>query len=261
MDLRRRARKHMTQQGRFLKAEWNNLAMFNYAVEPSLLQPFVPLGTELDGFEGRTYVSLIGFEFNRTRVCGIAVPFHRSFEEVNLRFYVKRAARRGVVFIRELVPKYAVAAIARRAFGEKYSCVPMSHRVSARKEDGAIEAEYSWGPARNRCRMRLVAEGASHLPGDGSLAQFITEHYWGYAAQRDGGSLEYEVQHPQWPVREAQSAEFWGDSSCFYGPVFAMLLSGAPDSGFFVEGSPVTVFKGARIHGKALGRKDHVHDR
>jgi uncharacterized protein len=232
--------------GRFLTAEWNNLVLFNYAVDPGLLAPRVPVGTELDGFEGRAYVSLIGFEFNRTRVLGVPVPLHRSFEEVNLRLYVRRGARRGVSFVRELVPRFAVAAIARSAFGENYQCVPMAHRV--RTGDETIEAEYAWGAAHNRCAMRMETEGAELLPEQGSLAQFITEHYWGYSAQRDGSSLEYEVQHPQWPVRGAQRAEFMGDAKDFCGPEFAKVLQRPPDSAFFTAGSAVTVFKGTQIH-------------
>jgi len=125
------------QPGVFLTADWRNLLMFNYEVDPGMLQRFVPLGTMLDAFEGRTYVSLVGFEFNHTRIAGVAIPFHSSFEEVNLRFYVRRQGKRGVVFIRELVPKFAVAAIARIAFGENYSCVPMSHS-SFRKRNGPL---------------------------------------------------------------------------------------------------------------------------
>ena len=236
----------MKPPGRFLTAEWSNLVLFNYAVETALLEPHVPSGTELDLFEGRAYVSLIGFEFNRTRVLGVPAPLHRSFEEVNLRLYVRRGERRGVAFIRELVPRYAVAAIARTAFGENYQCVPMTHRIDA---DGAdtIEAEYTWGPARSRCAMRMETEGAAHLPAEGSLAQFITEHYWGYSAQRDGGSLEYEVQHTQWPVLEARRAEFMGDTKDFYGAEFAQVLERPPDSAFFAAGSAVTVIKGTRI--------------
>jgi uncharacterized protein YqjF (DUF2071 family) len=112
----------MADNNRFLTAEWKNLLMLNYAVDPSLLEPFVPAGTELDAFGGKIYLSLVGFEFNRTRVLGFAVPFHQNFEEVNLRFYVRRGSKRGVVFIRELVPKYAVAAVARLLFKENYSC-------------------------------------------------------------------------------------------------------------------------------------------
>jgi uncharacterized protein len=247
MDLHAGTATGMKQPGRFLTAEWNNLMLFNYAVEAARLQPHVPSGTELDVFEGRAYVSLIGFEFNRTRVLGVPVPLHRSFEEANLRLYVRRGARRGVAFIRELVPRYAVAAIARSAFGENYQCVPMAHRIHAGGED-TIEAEYAWGAARSRCAMRMETESVAYLPAESSLAQFITEHYWGYSAQREGGSLEYEVQHPRWPVREARRAEFTGDAKDFYGSEFAKVLQRPPDSAFFAAGSAVTVFKGTRVN-------------
>jgi uncharacterized protein len=231
--------------GRFLTAEWNNLLLFNYVVDPALLRAQVPAGTELDTWEGRTFVSLVGFEFNRTRVCGVGVPMHRSFEEVNLRFYVRRGERRGVVFLRELVPRFAVAAVARAVFGENYRCTPMTHAV--RSDEFGIEAEYAWGAAGKRCSMRLTARAKSFLPAEGSLERFITEHYWGYAAQRRGGSLEYEVQHPQWPVRLVENSEFQGDAMSYYGPAFAKVLAKPPDSAYFAEGSAVAVFRGTRI--------------
>lgn len=231
----------------FLTAEWLNLLMLNYGVDPALLKAFVPAGTELDTFEGQTYVSLVGFEFNRTRVGGMSIPFHRSFEEVNLRFYVKREGRRGVVFLRELVPRFAVAAVARLFFGENYQSVPMNHRIEARAEGGAIEANYSWGAGAAHCSMRVETDGPVFMPADDSLAQFITEHYWGYAAQRDGGCIEYEVQHPPWSVRNAKRATFSGDATSFYGAEFAKILRRTPDSAFLAKGSPVTVFKGTRI--------------
>jgi uncharacterized protein len=230
----------------FLSAEWINLVMLNYAIDPGLLSRFVPSGTKLDAFDGRTYLSLIGFEFNRTRLAGVAIPFHGSFEEVNLRFYVRRGERRGVVFIRELVPKRAVAIVARVAFGENYACVPMSHSIGA-AEDGAVAAEYSWGSDSARCTMRIEAHQQGFLPAEGALSQFITEHYWGYAAQRNGGCLEYEVQHPRWVVRDAKCAGVSGDATRYYGADFAETLARPPDSAFLAEGSAVTVFKGTRI--------------
>lgn len=232
----------------FLTADWNHLVMLNYAVDPALLERFVPRGTELDAFAGITYVSLVAFEFNNTRISGVAVPFHRSFEEVNLRFYVRRDERRGVTFIRELVPKQAVAAIARRFFNENYSCVPMSHRVSKDAASGHTEAEYSWGTGDGQCSIFARAGAEDLLPPDGSHAQFITEHYWGYAAQSDGGCIEYEVQHPRWRIRQAKPAEFRGNSAGYYGTELAAALAGTPDTAFLIEGSAVTVFKGARIY-------------
>jgi uncharacterized protein len=237
----------MKHQSRFLTAEWNNLLMLNYAVDPSLLERLVPAGTELDVFEGRNYLSLVGFEFNRSRIFGFAVPFHQAFEEVNLRFYVRRASRRGVVFIRELVPRHAVAAIARFAFKENYSCVPMSHRIKNRAGGDAMEAEYAWGSGPDRCLMWIETEGASFLPPDRSASQFITEHYWGYVAQPGGGCLEYEVQHARWCVKDAKRAGLSGNAARLYGAEIAQALSHDPDSAFLAMGSPVTVFKGTRI--------------
>lgn len=236
------------RQNTFLTAEWKALVMLNYAVDASLVERFVPTGTELDSFEGCTYVSLVGFEFNRSRIFGFPVPFHQTFEEVNLRFYVRRSSKRGVVFIRELVPRYAVAAVARFAFNENYSCVPMSHRIEARAEGGGMEVEYAWGKEPDRCVMRVETEGPSFLPLDGSVGQFITEHYWGYAAQPRGGCLEYEVQHARWRIKSAKRAEFSGNLAGLYGVEMAQALTRNPDSAFWAERSPVTVFKGTRIN-------------
>src|SRR5450432_2463378 len=100
----------------FLKAEWNNLIMASYTIEPALLKPYLPRYTELDFYNGNTYVSLVGFMFNNTRIPGMKIPFHVNFEEVNLRFYVRYKDngewKRGVVFIKEIVPKLAISYVA-----------------------------------------------------------------------------------------------------------------------------------------------------
>lgn len=228
----------------FLTAEWKNLLMLNYVVDDALLRPFVPAGTELDRHAGRSFVSLIGFEFNKTQMLGRPVPFHQSFEEVNLRFYVRRGTRRGVVFIRELVPKFAVTAIARLAYGENYSCVPMRHKVETDRD--GISAEFSWGAGEGLCSISAMFHGEGCIPKEGSLGEFITEHYWGYAV-RAGRTVEYQVDHPQWDVRETISAKFSGNAERYYGPEFAKVLAMVPDSAFFADGSAVTVFKGVPL--------------
>ena len=217
----------MARQRTFLTAEWKNLLMLNYAVDPALLQDYVPAGTKLDQFDGKTYVSLIGFEFNKTRVLGRAIPFHQAFEEVNLRFYLRRAERRGVAFIRELVPKYAVMAIARFVYGERYSCATMAHRID--KSNGSTTAEFTWGADSNRCVISAETVGAAYLPQEGSLSQFITEHYWGYAAQRTGRTVEYQVEHPLWNVNNVKGARLSGNAEQYYGPKFAKVMENAPD--------------------------------
>jgi uncharacterized protein len=232
--------------GVFLTADWRWLAMLNYQVEPGLLRPRIPPGTELDSWNDCTFVSVVGFRFLQTRVFGVPVPLHRDFDEVNLRFYVRRRSaegwRRGVVFVREFVPRAALAAIARLAYGEPYTAVPMRHAVEP--ENGRIA--YSWHSGR-WCELEARFAGASALPAEGSLEAFLVEHYWGYTARRGGGVSEYRVQHPPWKVWPATEASLRCDVAAVYGSEFAAPLSASFETAFIADGSFVTVHRGVRL--------------
>ena len=235
----------------FLTAEWRDLLLLNYPVERTALEPLVPPGTVLDTYRGVAYVSVVGFRFLNSRVLGLAVPFHRDFEEVNLRFYVRRLAdgdwRRGVVFIKEIVPKPAIAAIARAAYNERYVSLPMRHLLT-RAASGTLTAlEYQWDFNGRPNRMQAEVFGESLEPAPGSLEEFITEHYWGYVIQRDGGCVEYEVEHPRWRIQRTNGATFDCDAAKLYGPPFGASLGAMPTSAFVSEGSAVTVYRGVRI--------------
>jgi uncharacterized protein YqjF (DUF2071 family) len=241
----------MPQENRvFLSAEWWDLVMLNYEVDPTLLEDYVPSGTVLDSFDGKTYVTLVAFQFRHTKLFGsLAVPLHADFDEVNLRFYVRRSVgdedRRGVVFIAEIVPKWAVAKIARLAYGENYVCLPMKHSVNM---NGATKtAEYQWQLNGAWCRLYANSSFAPAHPQEGSLEQFITEHYWGYSAQRNGDSLEYHVSHVPWTVWTSTAAGFEGDASGLYGSELGKVLRRRPDSAFIADGSPVIVSTGKKI--------------
>lgn len=241
----------------FLTARWRWLAMLNYSVDRSLLDPLVPAGTDLDGFQGKAYVSVVGFLFQNTRVKGLGIPFHQDFEEVNLRFYVRRFSpeatewRRGVVFISEIVPKPAVAAIARWVYNENYSAYPMSHRLldasGNATEEEPVEFQYGWTVKDGACQLDLLTQGDSVLHQPGTLEEFITEHYWGYTSQKDGSTVEYRVEHPQWRVWQAASASLVGPLDTCYGPEWSEVLRRKPDSAFLAEGSEVTVYEGRPI--------------
>jgi uncharacterized protein len=237
----------------FLTAEWRYLAMLNYEVDPAPLRPFVPRGTELDAWRGKTFVSVVGFLFLDTKVCGVRVPFHRDFEEINLRFYVRRKSdegwRRGVVFIKEIVPRFAIAAVARVAYNERYVARRMSHKLEL--EGGTLRRDsslvYSWREAEGWNHIRATTVGEAREIAAGSEEEFITEHYWGYAAQRDGGTAEYQVEHPRWRVWPTREAAFDCDVARVYGGQFVECLSAKPSSAFVAEGSPVVVRRGRRV--------------
>ena len=224
--------------------------MLNYEVDPHLLDKYVPCGTVLDSFLGKTYVSLVGFRFCRTKLFGsLAVPFYADFDEVNLRFFVRRKEgdeiRRGVVFIAEIVPKQAVATVARLIYGENYVCLPMKHRI---RTDGSKKTvEYQWQVKNQWCHLTAQAMGAPELPREGSLEQFITEHYWGYSTQRGGSSIEYHVSHVPWQVWVSTTAELEGDATGLYGVELGQILQDPASSAFVADGSPVIVFRGSKL--------------
>jgi hypothetical protein len=227
--------------------------MLNYRVAPELLLPHVPAGTTLDRWRGHTFVSVVGFLFRDTRLLGVPVPFHRHFEEINLRFYVRREVpgevRRAVTFLKELVPRRAIAAVARLAYNEPYAALPMRHRFgSLDAATGApSEVEYGWRLGGNPGRVALEPVGAPQLPGAGSEEEFVTEHYWGYTRQRDGGTVEYRVAHPPWRVWQARNARLEGDLTALYGADMSAALAGSPSSAFLADGSRVTVFAPERL--------------
>jgi len=236
---------------RFLTAGWHHLAMLNFEVDPSLIARYVPAGTEIDFFQGRTYLSVVGFRFLNTRLLGVPIPFHRDFDEVNLRCYVKRTVngqtRRGVTFIRELVPRRMVAFVANRIYNENYLHLPMRSRIVLPQNGSAGRTTYEWRHGAIWHRLSADIAGAPLHPAPGSEPEFITEHYWGYTRQRDGGTLEYQVEHPPWRVWTAVNAELECDVAALYGSEFAPFLCKPPTSAFVADGSEVIVRRGVRL--------------
>src|SRR5256885_2985033 len=208
----------MTEQRRrsCLRAEWRYLVMLNYDVDPAVLHALVPKHTVLDTWNGRAMVSVVGFRFLRTRVLGVLIPLHRSFEEVNLRFYVRHTTasgdvRRGVVFVRELVPRVAIAMVARLAYNEPYWSVPMRSRVPRAELEDSGRVTYEWRTGSRWQHVGPMASGPPSLPSPISEESFIAEHYWGYTRQRDGGPVEYEVAHPRWRIWPASAPSLDAD--------------------------------------------------
>ncbi len=226
--------------------------MLNYNIDAAILKPRVPRGTELDVTDYGALVSLVGFRFLNTRLLGVPVPFHRNFDEINLRFYVRRRVdgqwRRGVVFIKEIVRSVAVAAVARWWYNENYVTAPMSSTISL--PDAGVEnegrAEYQWGEGLYNS-MSADFGGLPNLPASGSEGEFVTKHNWGYTRQRDGSSIEYRVDHPQWRVWPAANAKLSCDVEATYGREYDEVLVGEPRSAVVAEGSAIVVHWRARI--------------
>lgn len=218
--------------------------MANYEIDPSLLAGRVPRGTEIDLSDGKCFVSLVGFMFLETRVLGIPIPFHINFEEVNLRFYTKRVmedeTRRAVCFVKEIVPRWAIATVARVVYGEPYECWQMSH------ERTETMVSYDWERDGRRNRLSVEIDESIGVPAADSDGEFIIEHYWGYT-DRGNRVDEYKVEHPKWELFSVTNELIDVDFGKTYGPEFAFLSEQKPYSVLLAKGSEVAVYKGKTI--------------
>lgn len=230
---------------KFLTAKWQDLIMANYEVSPEVLAPRVPAGTELDLHEGRCFVSLVGFMFLDTRVQGFLIPFHVNFEEVNLRFYVRRETqgevRRGVVFVKEIVPRRAIAGVARVIYGEPYECWNMSHECTN------SNVGYSWSRKNVSNSLRVGRDKNLGVPSPNSHGEFIIEHYWGYTKRGASRTDEYKVEHPKWELYSVKNEKIDVDFGATYGGEFAFLTGKSPYSVLLAKGSEVSVYLGDKL--------------
>lgn len=228
----------------FLTAEWKNLLFVNYEAEPDVLKPYIPEGVELDFYKGKCLVSLVGFMFLKTKVRGIGFPFHRNFEEFNLRFYVVRkegnSVKRGVVFVKEIVPRRMIAWVAYTLYGEQYFYHRMKH--TTRETENSVDVSYSFRMNGNWNKIAATADAIKKPQITGTEEEFITEHYWGYTKMKDGTTSEYQVQHPRWNIQQVKSYDINVDTDELYGRQWNMYLKAKPVSVFLADGSPVTIF-------------------
>ena len=227
----------------FLTAAWNDLAMFNYEINPEILENYVPKGTELDLWNGKCYISLIGFMFENVKVLGIKVPFHVNFEEVNLRFYVKRFEndiwKRGVVFVKEIVPKHAITIVANTLYNEHYQTLKMRH--SRTENETSKTFQYEWFKDAKWNSISMIT-GKSPIPIElNSEAEFITEHYFGYTNYNKEKSIEYAVSHPRWEQLKVIESKIDVDFESVYGKDFKFLQDLKPTSEFLAIGSKITI--------------------
>lgn len=237
----------------FLKAEWRKLAMVNYEVNESILKEYLPAGTELDTWNNTHYVSLVGFMFKNTKILGLKIPFHVNFEEVNLRFYVRHKSgndwKRGVVFIKEIVPKFAITFVANSLYNEHYTTCKMNHSWTEHGDERQIS--YEWKVKNEWQKFQVITERELSEIEQNSEAEFITEHYWGYTKKDKRKTTEYEVTHPKWDHYKVKNYNIDVDFGLTYGAKFKFLNLEHPKSVMLAEGSKITVENKNEI--KAIG--------
>jgi hypothetical protein len=177
-----------------------------------------------------------------------------SFREVpewNLRFYVRRGPERGVVFVREFVPRRLVAWLARVLYNEPYRAAPLAARREESAERVAVEYRITWG-GRDHV-LRATGTKPAVRPGPDSVEQFFKEHAWGFGVTRSGRPIRYEVRHPVWEVYPVRDYGIDVDWAMLYGPEWGVMQAARPYSVVLAKGSAVGVYPKGRVAADAEG--------
>jgi hypothetical protein len=227
----------------FLKANWENIIMANYEIDPEILKPFLPKGVELDFYNGKSYVSLVGFMFKKTKLFNVPIPYLGTFEEINLRFYVQRKedgiTKRGVVFINETIPYPIVAWVANKLYKEHYTVVPTRHSIVENSDTKKIK--FDWLLNKKWNSIYVEASNESQSMKKDTLEKFIYEHYFGYTKIDENNTEEYRLQHPSWKINTVLDSKIDCDFEAMYGKAFSVLNTTKPEAVFIAEGSSVKI--------------------
>jgi uncharacterized protein YqjF (DUF2071 family) len=228
----------------FLKANWEDIIMANYEIDPQLLVPFLPKGVELDFYNGKCFVSLVGFMFKKTKLFTISIPFFGNFEEINLRFYVKKIEdngniKRGVVFINETIPYPIVAWVANKLYNEHYTVVATKHEIVL--EESSKKVKFEWLVNKKWNSIAVTTSTTSEKMEPNSLERFIYDHYYGYTKINENETEEYKLQHPSWKVSEVLNYQIECNFEAMYGKSFAVLSQTKPEAVFIADGSAVGI--------------------
>ena len=226
-----------------LSAHWTNLLVVNFETTKIFLEKHLPAGTELNDWNGKYFMSLVGFQFSKTKICGILSPFYRSFPEINLRFYVKRKTKtgwqNGVVFIKEIAPAKLIGFMAGWLYNENFICLKMKSRFINEGDKNKIE--YCWNINNEWNYLKAIVKNKPvHYPQE-SLEGFISSHYHGFTRITETQTKEFEVIHSPWKIYHVLSFDIKLDAEAIYGKESAPFFSHQPCSVFMMDGSETKV--------------------
>jgi uncharacterized protein YqjF (DUF2071 family) len=222
----------------FLTATWKNLLNLTYPVDPDVVTPYLPDGVTLDVQDGKAFVSVVAFDFLDTRIHGMRIPFHVNFPEINLRFYVRYHGIRGVVFIREYVPRYFIAKTAKLLYNEPYQSVPMRSHYDPSQLSFLYEMKFN----NQWFRVQVKIRDDPDIPSQDSREHYFKEHEWGFGSDRKGRTKFYQVKHPVWQTYPIEKVDHNLEFDLLYGDEWEFLNATSPLLAIFAKGSAVEVF-------------------
>jgi uncharacterized protein YqjF (DUF2071 family) len=255
----------MTRRTPLVNGAWQQILMANYIVDPSLLEPCLPWGTQLAFHDGQCFLTVAGLIFSEITVLGVKIPFHRFVPEVNLRFYVvpslgNERNRRGIVFVREIISRRIMAFAANMYYKEHYVVGHVGH--TATSDTAFHNVRYEVGSFELRALLRA---GKRETVIKGSKKDFILHNFFGYSGAPDKRTTWYRVMHPSWQTEHVVNYDLRIDFTKLFGDRFAGLNRQKPDSVYYTAGSAVSIYKpkplmhqfGGVEDGQEIPRQDH----
>jgi uncharacterized protein len=222
-----------------LTAHWTNLVTATFETDKHFLQKYLPAKTELNDWNARYFMSIVAFLFEKPRLLGIPSPFYNSFEEINLRFYVRRKLnnewRKGVVFIKEIAPYYIPAQTAKWLYRENFISVPMKHEfINSNK---LMYRSYACKISKEWNYLNMESACIHTETGLGDVENFIRDHYWAYTRKGSNKTLEFQIEHPPWKIFPAIKFDMHLDTGTIYGEQFKDYFAEKPVDAFLMDGS------------------------
>jgi uncharacterized protein len=182
---------------------WTDLAFLHWPVDPDVVAPYLPRGTEPDVIDGVTYVGLIPFHMRGAGAGrGHPTEYLGDFLETNVRLYsVDATDRHGVVF-RSLEASRLATVLAAR-WGYRLPYVWSRMRVERYGDVWTWSSVRRW-PHRGLRTQIAIRVGAVVAPTP--LDIWLTAR-WGLHHRVAGRTIWTPNEHEAWPLRTAEVIE------------------------------------------------------
>jgi uncharacterized protein len=179
---------------------WDDLLFAHWRADATRLRGLVPVGLEIEEYDGSAWLGVVPFELNGLRPRGMyALPFVSSFRELNVRTCVVRDDKPGIWFVSLDASSQIAVQAARRLYK-----LPYFHaQISLGRSGGTIVYECVRSE-RKAFSGSYRGVGDPAAPEPGSLEHFLTERYCLYAEDR-GRLYRAEIHHRPWPLQPAEA--------------------------------------------------------
>lgn len=187
-----------------IRMTWHDLLFVHWPVEARVLQDFVPSSLQIDTYDGQAWIAIVPFRMSDVAPRLIpAIPGLSAFPELNVRTYVTIDGKPGVWFFSLDATQRIAVRVARRFFHLPY----MDARISTESQADWIRyssqrTHRNERPARFAGRYRPTSDVFYARPD--TLEYWLTARYCLYAVDPTGRILRGEIDHPPWPLQNAE---------------------------------------------------------